>query len=736
MVMATAAALIAMAIYIVGNPTTPAQPNDDVLNDWLARANGQGVSWYQDFETQQEVDQFRWSAGVQNDPGDLSSDRAETVRWRDDDGITPGHGCLEIYRPAGSQDPSNWWRQLSALVAGSNGRASDDPAVGGTLTRRTFTPTQGGTQTSSWDLGWYGHPDYHAANPGKFDGHEYYFQCRVKIDPERIVGTNDDGGKLFYFTVTDSSNVRQEIVTVSGRQRGTPERNVFDMYRSGDGSGLDQSPDNDVSVTGNQPGSNFTAGVGNGVCRFDNNGGRLANCWSWPMGKWVTILYRVKAGKGNVVNGDVETNTEVEVWKAEEGETQYTRIFLNPNVQLPFQFLQGHNAVICSGYMNGQTFSHGFYQRYCQMIFSQQFIACPQAYKAKTVLRQVAEGLTVGQSVVPANIAIVDNGAPFAGFHWQSRFHWDPKREKAFIIGRHQGWSTPAHHIAVYSARPNTFSRGSPTGFVNTGRGHTWEMPSYDRKGGRMFCIENGGAHDRAMHCNVDTQNPLDGGSAWNLTAYPGTLETGQSWASPNNILSGGGPEIVSGSTGTAYHPNLFGRNLPGLIIVTQRGVMAYRFDTRLYVVLINNPTFLGASAGNTNNRVGILYSEGLDAAFFYSNFGTARWRIGRGPTITQISAPPVPFHHDVDTTNCAAMIDDPFGRPWWYAYEKFGTRLWKYDATTDTHGVVSTAHPFAGRGQDPGNYILCAVYGEGIVAAWEEVQTDRWRINVHMPQV
>lgn len=350
----------------------------NAMSDWLFRIGqgsgnsfADGVVWYHDFASKAEVDQFRWTGGHQNDPTDVGPS-PNTVRWRDDDGIT--NGCLEIRREPGGADPSNWWRQFSPLDAQSTGRGAADPGAGGSIGLRSFRPTSGGGQTSGWDYGYYGDPRYWSAHPGQFDGHDYYFQCRVKMDPNRIQGTNGTGGKLFYFTRTDRSLTSQEIVTVSGRDAGG--QNYFDMYRSG-GGGMDMDAPG-VSVHGNQPGTEFGS-IGDGVCRYDNNGGRLANCWHWPAGQWATILYHVRNGTGTATSSG--GNTLVEVYVAKAGETEYTRIWNQPGVELPLDVVPGHNAVICSAYMNGTTLNidTGFYHRYCQMIFSKKFIPCPQA---------------------------------------------------------------------------------------------------------------------------------------------------------------------------------------------------------------------------------------------------------------------------------------------------------------------------------------------------------------------
>jgi len=214
--------------------------------DWLARSTAPGVVWVHDFRSQAEVDAFRWAGGTGNDPGDLG--RPNTVRRNTSDGVTGA--CLELWRPAGSSDGATWWRPMSPLAGSGNGRGVDDPGAGGAIAAREWLATQGGSQTRRHDLGYYGHPSYHSQWPGQFDGTGYYFQVRVKMDPNRDAPGNRNGGKLFYFTRTDRSLTSQEIVTVSGKSYDGV--NYFSMYRSGspplvdDHAGSSNQPNNEV----------------------------------------------------------------------------------------------------------------------------------------------------------------------------------------------------------------------------------------------------------------------------------------------------------------------------------------------------------------------------------------------------------------------------------------------------------------------------------------------------------
>lgn len=376
------ATIALVAPFVCGSEET-SSPHDDAststdappgaMEDWQARISGPGVVWYHDFSSDDEVNAFRWTGGYSggNDPLAVGSPLAGLVRRITDDSVD-GNGSLEIVRPAGSGDGSVWWRPFSPIVGGTttgNGRGAgnDDPGASGTLAPQPYDPSDGGSQISTWgDRGYYGTPIGAA-----YDGPEYYLQVRVKMDPNRIAGGNEDTevGKLFYFTRSDRSATDQEIVVYSGAPAAG--ENYLRMYRSVSPS-LDSDPPG-VAVHGNQPGTELGT-VGDGVCRLDDDGGRRVNCWHWPAGEWATVMWHVKPGLSD--NGD----TLVEVWVANPGETSYSKIWNQPGVDLPFDpdHPQGHNALIASIYHNGIDMPRQFYHRYDQMIFSKEFIPCPR----------------------------------------------------------------------------------------------------------------------------------------------------------------------------------------------------------------------------------------------------------------------------------------------------------------------------------------------------------------------
>jgi hypothetical protein len=376
--------------------------------DWKLRsgqdsANPQpGVVWYHDFRSDAEVTNFRCSnnsgqgagaPGGWNDP--LGRDqRSQYCRRITTDGITGA--CMEILRPAiamsridggTSYEAPHWIRQFSPLNGASNGRGVADPGAGGTITPRSFTPTQNGSQTSGWSGGWYANSVYHNLPNGDYDGTEYWIQCRVKMDQRRLGnGNTEETGKALWVTRANASATDQEVIIESGGRNGGGPTNYFGMYRSIGPNLEDDAPG--IAVHGNHPGTQYGT-VGDGLCRLDNNGGRLANCWYWPPDQWVTVLWHIRPGtnantfvysNSNTAAGN--SDTLIEVYVAAQGVQNYTRIWYQPNADIPFDVHWGHQVLYLSTYCNEEpptgTLPNPFYIRFCQLIFSKQYIPVPQ----------------------------------------------------------------------------------------------------------------------------------------------------------------------------------------------------------------------------------------------------------------------------------------------------------------------------------------------------------------------
>jgi hypothetical protein len=365
---------------------------EDAVNtaqqDWELRKNAPGVIWHHDFESVDEVDAFRWSGGYGdgNDPLSKATDgRWDAVRYEADTGIT--NGALAMYHPAGAAARSAWWRPMSPLLSGpnsgglGNGRLEDDPGAQGTIQATPWTPTDGGAETRDHNWGYYLHPSYEASYPGQFDGNDFYFQVRHNIDTRRWLSSYGDSGKRIYFSTTFQSLTQQEIVLEGGENSGLNgsvyPNDLYDwvaLYSATGGSRpLNQWPPGTVAQ-GNQPNSSF------GYCRFDGTGDPANDCWGFTGDAWDTMLYHIVAGQGGV------DNTVLEIWVARAGETDYVKIWDQPNIPLSYEDgsarptpgALGYNAIIMSIYQNGNAPVSEFYYRWCQMILSKDFIPCPQ----------------------------------------------------------------------------------------------------------------------------------------------------------------------------------------------------------------------------------------------------------------------------------------------------------------------------------------------------------------------
>lgn len=344
--------------------------------DWQARIQGPGVVWYHDFRSDAEVNNFRWESGFGQDP-EARGPTGRYVRRNTTDGITGG-GCLEIQLPPDRKLNSQWIRQFSPLRGSDNGRGIDDPAAGGSIARQAWNPVQGtgGPQSGSiegWSRGNYAHPDYASQDDPK-DGSEFYLQFRVKLQPEFLTATQQDGnfgGKLIYLTRTERSLTAQEIV-VSFREGPNP----FWMYYGGtypmDGSNS-HSPWPDVADF--QPGSDY------GYCsRHDRR--NASSCWLLPYGEWHTYLMHVVPGHENDGHNSNFNDTAVTVWAARAGQKSYTKIWDRRNYNFDFQnnlgAFNGWNALICSNWHNSWAGGPPLWVRWDQIIFSKSFIPCPQ----------------------------------------------------------------------------------------------------------------------------------------------------------------------------------------------------------------------------------------------------------------------------------------------------------------------------------------------------------------------
>lgn len=352
----------------------------DELGDWLTRASGPGVVWYHNFESAAEVDNFRFRRNFGTDKN--NSGGANHMRWVAD-GFAGG-GCAEVMIPAGGTNVCDWWRPMSPLSAPGNGRSTNDPGASGSLTRRTYDPTD--QSAYAWGDGYYGRSEYHGQ--AQFDGTEFYLQMRVKISASRF-NSGQPEGKLIYIDRGNGSDQELVIQSLRGRR--------FSMYTSFGSlanSQLHQPQGANISpvetITNYQPGNDGTY-----PATSQSNG------FNWPPDEWVTMLLHVvpglhyapgmpaySGGQGPLDafkaarTAGVYNNTRIRIWIARRGAQSYTKIWDKSDYIWTYDpSPNGFNLIKCSGYMNGvpALASAGWTHRYAQVIFSKQTIPCPQA---------------------------------------------------------------------------------------------------------------------------------------------------------------------------------------------------------------------------------------------------------------------------------------------------------------------------------------------------------------------
>lgn len=683
----------------VNATTQSASVAPELEADWQMRSLMPGSSWSHDFRNEAEVDQFRYANDYGHDPNDVARP-GQTIHLPSDR-ITGG--CMES-RHNGTQNPSDWWRPMAPLNGASNGRGIDDPAVGGTITLRSYTPNPAGGDTAHNSLNgvnYYGHSSYHAGSPGAFVGTNYWLQMRCKISANRpFVGSGpqgDEGGKLLYCTRTSNSNTSQEVVTNSYVEVGSfgAGRNLFSMYRSGSPPIAD-----DASVSGlRQVGGEYNGGVCRSSPTVDHSG-----CWFWPTdetspgaGHYVTLLYHIVPGTDS---GD---NTLVEVWKAEWGETSYTRIWRQGDVDLPFGvgFPFGHNAIICSGYQNQISFSEPVWHRYAQLTLSHNFIPCPQVYDTTvTPLVTASRALSAGQSATTIG---GNNGSTgltsdaLGSIQWVNRWFYNHELKRGYCLGKwHSNVNDGQRCLMVYDAVTNIWD-ASPLFHINgvAEAGHVYESFAYDPKEDRLYAGRYGNALNPIHYWSFG--DPFD---EWGSTAPP-------PW-----VLNSNAQQAV-----ICWHPHLFDIEDGGLVAIrlvsgTTMQLVTWRRSTDQWTANLVQSTAPTQHGAMTWCR----YLNAMIAT--HANGNTYRIGIGASglpATPVLIASPPIPCRHIGGGDNYGILIDDPTGRGGPYVIEKGGTgnRVWQLVAnawtartahtlpagsgTTDTDWCIADAYPLGG---------------------------------------
>lgn len=347
--------------------------------DWLKRSGQDplqpqpGVVWAHDFRAVDEVDQFRWVGdpfyGQQN--GDDPNGHHATsgaLRRITSDGIGVGSMyCMELIGNAG--ESVSWWRPFSPLSTDKGATGLVD-VTGQPLTLLPRATIDGGDRTSSWHFGNYATnkaPSYDgqvSGNNHKKDGHDFWIQWRMKIDPGRQSVNAPTDGKACYISRTERSLVPQEInVQVNN---GTNQR--LQMYTNGSPQ-LQGSAQNGPCADGYLPGE-FT--------NYSEFGGPD---WRLPYGIWDTFMVHVIPGHENdTFSLSGFKDNEIHMWAAHQNAPGWTQIWKRTNYLMDFKDdfgnASGWNAFIASVYVQGFV-AATWYHRYAQIIFSRLEIPIP-----------------------------------------------------------------------------------------------------------------------------------------------------------------------------------------------------------------------------------------------------------------------------------------------------------------------------------------------------------------------
>ena len=351
----------------------------DAELDWQSRISGPGVVWYHNFASADEVNRFRRANGVGMD---LDGAGDNSCRHITSDGISGG-GCLELDIPTGGTSCGNWIRPFSPLTGATNGKGTDDPGAG-SITPLAWNVTQGSDYVGTWKDGVYSHEDYwdhptrgSGAGWGS-DGNEFYIQFRVKMPASRANPSNPPG-KLAGILLTGNGRSHitpnQELVIISN-----PNMAVLNYTNFGNRSNSALYSDQGAQTGDRQPGGDpKTCPTG-----FPRNS---TYCTVYPTDEWVTVLIHMKAGHdGGNSNSPLFPNanndTTLRMWTANSGDTSYTKVYDKTDFVWSFGEFDstpyGWNAFKPWAYMNGVNAVEGWYQRYDEIIFSKEFIPCPQ----------------------------------------------------------------------------------------------------------------------------------------------------------------------------------------------------------------------------------------------------------------------------------------------------------------------------------------------------------------------
>jgi len=499
-------------------------------SDFARRIAGPGVVWYHNFQAVEEVDQFREAGNLYMDPDDnnqnIDAQAPGTIVWDSTDKFS-GAGSLKMLRAAGAQDSKNWNRPFYPIAAGENGRATDDPANGGTLALRSWGPPLNQEQRF-YSEGTYGHDSM-----GSWDGDKFFIQFKMKTTAARALA---GGGKITYITNSRRSLTPQEVVFQHSTLLGGDE---FSCYTGGSGT-----------LTNDLP---------------PVNGGSPITPWAEKpnFDQWDEFLYVVVPGQENDdlgvsqpgSGGSNRGDSRFRVYRRADGENHYTEIYrmdeLSTDWGNPSSFgPQAWQALIISGYQNGIDFPQQWSSNFDEIIFSRQWIP-PGRDGAATTLETEAGNLNAGEYTLDP-IAINGDSNQW-DISWQNRTaFYDENRGEIQYMGKAQasaGGRNRSPHF-IYNEYTGSWTT-IDTNVTPNSYGHIW-LCSFDHQYGNYYHVQ---------------QNPAEGGNVQRFLKFT----RGES-ATPTdtwNPVSNAGFNVWSTTAtpnpGLCFNPNLFGSGRPGV---------------------------------------------------------------------------------------------------------------------------------------------------------------------------
>jgi hypothetical protein len=356
----------------------------NALGDWNARTAAPGVLWASRFQSVSDIS--KWTGQAPYD-----SSYPTYGQFMAGQGIIPGDGCFRQQMFAGNGIPTRnpvWGRPMQPFPGDINQPGL--PTINGPA-QGVSTPTIWNNQQPGYILnpayaGPHGSP---VRTPSVVLGNEFYLQFRVRFSPGRLTNAGASASKMLMFE-TNYNNPSQELVM---RAKNGSAPSAIQVYTSQgswfnsslaepQGSGGGSSPDS------RQPNSAYSS------CSFNNSGA----CYNFREGVWQTVLVHWKAGLQYVSQNSATdpanapaANTQVHIWVAQPGETNYTLIHSKTN----YVWLYDNNALWSAGgglhawglnWVNFNYYTGGgswvpqsvdWYHEFDQVIFSLQPIACP-----------------------------------------------------------------------------------------------------------------------------------------------------------------------------------------------------------------------------------------------------------------------------------------------------------------------------------------------------------------------